>query len=495
MNRLSLTITEVCLIFAWFACDRVSIQHVSIHKPRRLRISMSERSDENSGAAEFVETNIFAISNEGGNIIYHVGNSGKLISRKVSEELRTYALSFVSEKGSATKTSRTNVENDLDFMQVNPSDVNLTVNPFGSQHSLEGEVFDNGSVKQSQLLAVRNAKRLTKTTCEEERIFFDDNEHDASAASQGSEVVPCCEDDLSSELIVGSILDDIIDEVVCYSCSVASNAVDVTDSVGENQAKDERSPSKERILPLDFDDDPFTHVDHISDIESQSDADGVQRNSSGRYEELPNVHPLHTHILLYTQKYDARRTLYAFNCLKAVISTSPHMVTVALTTSNIGSSMTSHANQVLNLLIRHRRSVLGKNFHGELPTDASVGVRSSMFVEVLISVCLFYVRGYYPNLMMSKLSDLELNANKEIQILSSDCLTMILSELTAIAHNSGRGVATYIGELLLKCKVRIYSYTSVVFFKFFEILFILYPLLLPSEETNNFHGQSFDRAY
>lgn len=420
---------------------------------------MSERSDDNNGTGEFVETNIFAISNEGGNIIYHVGNSGKLISRKVTEELRTYALSFVSEKGSATKTSRTNVENDLDYMQVNPSDVNLTVNPFGSQHSLDGEVFDNSSVKQSQLLAVRNAKRLTKTTCEEERIFFDDNEHDASVASQESEAVPLCSEDLSSELIVRSILDDVIEEVVCYSCSVTSNTLDVIDSVDGNQTKDERSPSKERILPLDFDDDPFTHVDHISDIESQSDTgmDEVRPNTTSRYEELPNVHPLHTHILLYTQKYDARRTLYAFNCLKAVISTSPHMVTVALTTSNIGSSMTPHANQVLNLLIRHRRSVLGKNFHGELPTDASVGVRSSMFVEVLISVCLFYVRGYYPNLMMSKLSDLELNANKEIQILSSDCLTMILSGLTLIARNSGRGVATYISELLLKCKVRIYS--------------------------------------
>lgn len=444
-------------------CDyRVSIQHVSIHKSKHLRISTSERSeDSNSGSGgDVVETNIFAISSEGGNIIYHVSNNGRSFSKKTIEDLRTYTLAFVSDKGSTTKASKANVEMDLDFTRVDPSDVNLTVNPFGSQHSSDSEVFENGRTKPSQLQALQNAVRLTKD--EKEKIFFDDNEQEDysknSAALQQESELTSKSEDLSPEVIVRGILDEIVNGVPTHS-SLAATVESASEMIEDDQLRDEvnrsRSSSKEKPHILDLDEDHFLHNGHISDIESQSDASvsAVRRNSLSCHEELPNVHPLHTHILLYTQKYDARRTLYALSCLKSVISTSPHLVTVALTTSNIGSTTTPHVAQVLNLLIRHRRSVLGKNFNGELPPDASVGVRSSMFVEVLISVCLFYIRGYYPNLMMSKLSEVELNANKEIQILSSDVLTMIFSELTVIAQSSGRGVATYIGELLLKCKV------------------------------------------
>lgn len=442
---------------------RVSIQHVSIQKSRHLRISTSERSeDSNSGSGgDIIETNIFAISSEGGNIIYHVSNNGRTFSKKTIEDLRTYTLTFVSEKGSATKASKANVEMDLDYTRVDPSDVNLTVNPFGSQHSSDSEVFENGGgTKPSQLQAVQKAVRLTKD--EKEKIFFDDNEQEdylkTSAALQESELTSKGED-VSPEVIVRGILDEIVNDVLAHSSSAVTVESASDTAIEEDRLRDDvnrsRSSSKEKPLVLDFDDDHYLHNGHLSDIESQSDAgvNAIRRNSLSRHEELPNVHPLHTHILLYTQKYDARRTLYALSCLKSVISTNPHLVTVALTTSNIGSTTTPHVTQVLNLLIRHRRSVLGKNFNSELPPDASVGVRSSMFVEVLISVCLFYIRGYYPNLMMSKLSEVELNANKEIQILSSDVLTMIFSELTVIAQSSGRGVATYIGELLLKCKV------------------------------------------
>ena len=102
----------------------------------------------------------------------------------------------------------------------------------------------------------------------------------------------------------------------------------------------------------------------MSDIDSESGAES-EMSSHGRQREetLPKVHPLHTHILLYTQKYDANRTLYALTCLKGLISASPRLVTCSLTTSNIGSSNSPHITQLLNLLIRHRRSVLGKNFH------------------------------------------------------------------------------------------------------------------------------------
>ena len=83
-----------------------------------------------------------------------------------------------------------------------------------------------------------------------------------------------------------------------------------------------------------------------------------------------NVHPLHTHVLLYTQKYDTERTLYAFSVIKAVLSSAPRLVTCALSTTNISAVSTPHLLHFQNLLLRHRRSVFGKNFFSEIPYES-----------------------------------------------------------------------------------------------------------------------------
>ena len=66
---------------------------------------------------------------------------------------------------------------------------------------------------------------------------------------------------------------------------------------------------------------------------------------------------------------------------------------------------------------RHRKSVFGKNFFGELPPEVMSSYRSNMFVEIVISLCLYFVRGYYPNLMMHKLTKEELLGNKMVRLI------------------------------------------------------------------------------
>ena len=169
---------------------------------------------------------------------------------------------------------------------------------------------------------------------------------------------------------------------------------------------------------------------------------------------MPSVHPLHTHILLYTQKYDAQRTLYALASLKAILTNSPRLVACALATTSISNTPTSQFAELQNLLLRHRRSVFGKNFFSDVPSDATASLRSCMYVEILISVSLYFMRSYYPNLMMSKLTEPELNGNKEVQILSCEILTILLTELVNVVRDSGRSFAIYICDLLTKCKVQ-----------------------------------------
>ena len=41
-------------------------------------------------------------------------------------------------------------------------------------------------------------------------------------------------------------------------------------------------------------------------------------------------------------------------------------------------------------------------------------LKSSMLIETVILVCLYYMRSYYPNLLMSSLGDSELHGNKQV---------------------------------------------------------------------------------
>ncbi|CAH1798853.1 unnamed protein product, partial [Owenia fusiformis] len=101
------------------------------------------------------------------------------------------------------------------------------------------------------------------------------------------------------------------------------------------------------------------------------------------------------------QKYDFRRTLYALGILKSILLANPRLVTCAVATTNISNVQTPHLAQLQMLLARQRRSVFGKNFHSELSNEILASYRTSMFVEIIISVCLYFIRSYYPNLMMS----------------------------------------------------------------------------------------------
>jgi len=523
-----------------------------------MSLSNSESTDDDSpDSAPYnhsVETNIFAISSEGGHVIYHVSNAGRPLSKKVTEELQTLLVS--NAKVSHMRAPReATLETEMHFDKVDPRDVNLRVNPFGSGMSVDGSEEGGGrDLESSQKLdfggsfempggmdaknvsraedvqRILNARRLTRETCRKEKIFFDDEidglieptddtkkTTDLSGTVEKNKNANAGEESphgsvnksrLSLEDV--SFIQDIVDEIVTdavFACVEADASNEQpsaekgtqdsieglpngkTSGITTDNLRNSSDQVTEDVKKTTNGNSDAVGVEHGNCLENSSDMESGKTNGEAKTrmsrqnsertssssgaddrsspppshhphkldtELLPTVHPLHTHILLYTQKYDAKRTLYAFQCIKAMLGTSARHVTYALTTANIGGATTPHISRVLDLLVRHRRSVFGKNFHGDMSGDVSgvSSMRSSMFVEVLVSVCLYYIRSYYPNLMMSKLSDSELTANKDIQILSCDILNMLLAELISITRSSGRGFATYIGELLSKCKVQ-----------------------------------------
>jgi hypothetical protein len=411
---------------------RISIQHVSIHQPRRIRIA-SDISDDPHDEAE---TKIYAISSEGGNVIYHVSNT--LSRTPSSSSSRTFAMTSISDAGSRAKTAKTKLETELHFEKVNATDLNVRVNPFGSASSADRVVFEGYEIPPSQFPNFQNVKRLDAETCKKEGIFFEDQE--GADESDLTMEVRDDNDRPDSEKTTEEIVADIIEELLSKIVKEEEETKKAEETEEEEEAKE-----AEEIVDGGADQLLNSVEGRMSEIDESSDTER---------EETPSIHPLHTHILLYGQKFDAQRTLYALSCLKTLLTATPRLATCAIATTNVSSTQTLHAAQVQQLILRHRRSVFGKSFFSDFPSEALSTFRSTMFIEVLLSLCLYYIRSYYPNLMMSKLTESELNGNKEVQVLSAEVLTLLLQELVNIGKDSGRGFATYIHDLLAKCKVQ-----------------------------------------
>ncbi|CAL1528923.1 unnamed protein product [Lymnaea stagnalis] len=492
---------------------RISIQHVSVHKPKK--ISVSDEGEDN------IEAKIYAISSEGGNVIYHLSqgkhpNLGKKPAQKSSDDLKSYALSVMNNKtgGPSTAPVRTHSVTDLSFERVNPENLKLRINPFGSESSLDKLIFDGYDFPQSASMPnLEGVKRLDKDTCKKEGIYFDGTEMNENHFSREDEVVekpvdqasPQEEEKLENEVeekesepevsaytaeeIALWIVEGVITAAV-YGGSGEDSPSDTetnyllknTSGLGMDQSF--ISPSLDDLRKIDVDSTSGSEngdskgfgesstsetirmrlsssasnlKDGSNDSLSIQDSDHSSRQpmkDPRNLDPTTDIHELHMHMLLYAQQYDYRRTLYALSTLRAMLHNCPRLVVTAMATTSISAVRPPHLAKLQSLLGRHRKSVFGKNFFGDLPLEVMASYRSNMFVEIVISLCLYFVRGYYPNLMMSKLTDEELLGNKMVHILGVEILTLMVSELLSIMKESGKNFVSYISDLLFRCKLQ-----------------------------------------
>ncbi|XP_039275981.1 protein dopey-1 homolog [Nilaparvata lugens] len=132
-----------------------------------------------------------------------------------------------------------------------------------------------------------------------------------------------------------------------------------------------------------------------------------------------------------------------------------------------GNRQITGRSPLLKLLARHRKSIFGRGFGGDLDGSGSGGGgsggggagggggRSSMYLEVLICTCLYYMRSYYPNLAaQTKLTHEEISGNRQVQICSVELLSLISCELSGIVRDSGHGLACYLNDLLSRVKLQ-----------------------------------------
>ncbi|XP_034945114.1 protein dopey-1 homolog isoform X2 [Chelonus insularis] len=199
-------------------------------------------------------------------------------------------------------------------------------------------------------------------------------------------------------------------------------------------------------------------VDKVSEMceyiePTKASDESVRLDSGVKRPSGVGVHNLHSHMLLYCGVYDSARTLYALRTLRNELVTNTRIFLFAAATTGISNA--SKNTLLLTLLARHRKSVLGRSFYGDIMSTKFIATyRSSMYLEVLITVCLYFMRSYYPNLGQMRLTQEEIAGNRQVQLTSAELLTLIFSELVSIVRNSGKGFSCYIVDLLTKCKVQ-----------------------------------------
>ncbi|XP_078504257.1 protein DOP1A [Lissotriton helveticus] len=184
----------------------------------------------------------------------------------------------------------------------------------------------------------------------------------------------------------------------------------------------------------------------ISEIESDVGSPGVRKSPH------VNIHPLYQHVLLYLQLYDSSRTLFAFSAIKAILKTNPTVFVNAISTTSVNNAYTPQLSLMQNLLARHRISVMGKDFYSHIPLESNLNFRSSMYIEILISLCLYYMRSHYPTHV--KVAQQDLIGNSNMQMMSIDILSLLLMELAKVIESSAKGFASFISDMLSKCKVQ-----------------------------------------
>lgn len=166
-----------------------------------------------------------------------------------------------------------------------------------------------------------------------------------------------------------------------------------------------------------------------------------------------NIHPLYQHVLLYLQLYDSSRALHALSAIAAMLRAAPSGFVSAISTTSINNTYTPQLSLLQNLLARHRVSVMGKDFYCPIPQEShSHTFRSAMYLEIIISLCLYFLRSYYSAHV--SVSPQDLAGNRAMQLTSVEVLTLLFTELAKVTGGSAKGFASFISDVLSKCKVQ-----------------------------------------
>ncbi|XP_049450038.1 protein dopey-2 [Epinephelus fuscoguttatus] len=171
------------------------------------------------------------------------------------------------------------------------------------------------------------------------------------------------------------------------------------------------------------------------------------------------IDSLFRHVLLHPVAGGWRHLLQGLALLDSLLRSSAECPLVdALSYTSLDTSSAAHLNLVSNLLQRHQQAQDGHGFYGSLLSpSSSPSVPPSLLIELLVSLCLRFLRSHYPSYL--SLSPLDQQGNREVQVKSVEVLTRMVNQLGCKARGQeGNGASLEpIRRLLSGCKVQQYA--------------------------------------
>ncbi len=205
---------------------------------------------------------------------------------------------------------------------------------------------------------------------------------------------------------------------------------------------------------------------HASDSLSSEDEEDLELEAMARSrllkqerEKREAIDSLFRHVLLYPVAGGWRHLLQGLALLDSLLKSSAECPLVdALSSTSLDTSSAAHLNLVSNLLQRHQQAQDGHSFYGSLLSPSSTPTAPpSLLIELLVSLCLRFLRSHYPSYL--SLGPLDLQGNKDVQVMSVEVLTRMINQLGCVARGQeGNGASLEaIRRLLTGCKVQQYA--------------------------------------
>ena len=412
---------------------RVCIQNVNIQQPETdVAEKLADAADNDSIA--LAESKIYAISSQAGNVVYHINPEGKrrFISSPSQRQMAD---------GRSTRSRWSNFKPNTPDYEISQLDgannkhlsINMFFNPFGSISSLDS--FENSTHLDLRRAGDTGSRRMLRTP---ERSLAGSSMHRFGASDRLS-------DRFSDRF---------------------------SDRLTDHQPQPPKSPkdADSEIIAALLDELVDTVVEQLEEEEFSSSSSSTSENTTKTLSESISmmnltkpisISQLHSHILLYVQIYDSKRTFYALTTLWNVILAEPQKMLFTLATTSISNRQSIHTAELQQFFGRHKKSLTGRGFHGELTPDLVNPHKNSSFLEIIVTTCLYYVRSYYPSLVQNKSSDDEIYGNQKVRILSCEILKLIFSELISAIKNR-QTFSNYVHDMLNRCNVQKYILHTIV---------------------------------
>ncbi|CAG9763113.1 unnamed protein product [Ceutorhynchus assimilis] len=474
---------------------RVSIRHVNIQDND---IQNEQLDQDNQKIVESQTKKIYAVSNVNGNVMYHMTDSPRPKSPKkrwfaFSKSGKKYASAINMTTSLLEDTNGTVTKKNKDFKNYNVSpnldkhskgNVKLIINPLSNKEiypvGLEGSYARKTSHTSSDSLS-SNDNTISCDDSIERRVM---EQCDSLPGDRDSGY-----DSLKQQRKQSEILNSLVDnskKALLESMEPISNGIKEV-KLPKSHSFDEKSNAKccdENSLVQSWSYCISDSANLHGELEISKSAEEFFK---GRDEELAIVssilekliedvcqqtshrptdldlknkinisnsknfvlYPIHSHLCLYYELFDSNQIMYVLSTLKNCILCNPQLFIKCSAASGI-KDLKSH--DILNLLARHRKSLLGQGFTGELAQEHLNIYKNYMFLDVVLSICLNYARTFFP--FMEDSSE-ELETNNKIQIESLEILHIIVKNLVAMVEGNGnKGFSSYIADLLIKCKIQ-----------------------------------------